>query len=64
MKWFRVTTESSKSNFNLFIFIKNIYLKVVYVYFYENIFEDKSIYMIFHISKALFSCWGEIFWVL
>jgi hypothetical protein len=29
------------------IFYKNIYLKVAYVYFYENAFQNKSIDMIF-----------------
>jgi hypothetical protein len=28
-------------------FYKNIYWKVIYVYFYENTFQDKSIYMVF-----------------
>jgi hypothetical protein len=28
-------------------FYKNIYLKVIYVYFYENIFQDKSIHIVF-----------------
>ena len=28
-------------------FYKNIYQKVIYVYFYESIFQDKSIYMAF-----------------
>jgi hypothetical protein len=33
------------------LFYKNIYRKVIYVYFYENDFQNKSIDMIFHISK-------------
>jgi hypothetical protein len=28
-------------------FYKNIYQKVAYVYFYESIFQDKSIHMVF-----------------
>jgi hypothetical protein len=28
-------------------FYKNIYLKVIYVYFYESIFQDKSIHIVF-----------------
>jgi len=28
-------------------FYKNIYQKVVYVYFYESIFQDKFIHMVF-----------------
>jgi hypothetical protein len=31
-------------------FYKNIYLKVIYVYFYESIFQDKSIHIIFTFS--------------
>jgi hypothetical protein len=33
------------------LFYKNIYWKVIYVYFYENDFQNKYIDMIFHISK-------------
>ena len=30
-----------------FYFYKNIYRKVIYLYFYESIFQDKSIHMVF-----------------
>jgi hypothetical protein len=33
------------------LFYKNLYWKVIYVYSYESNFQDKSIYMIFHIFK-------------
>jgi len=32
-------------------FFKNIYKKVIYINFYENIFQDKSIHIIFYICK-------------
>jgi hypothetical protein len=34
-------------------FYNNIYQKVVYVYFYESIFQDKSIYMVFIFSNSI-----------
>jgi hypothetical protein len=34
-----------------YLFYKNLYWKVIYVYSYESNFQDKSIYMIFHIFK-------------
>jgi hypothetical protein len=45
-------TQSSKRNFDLF-FIKNIYLKMIYLYFYESISQDKSIDMIFTFSNSI-----------
>ena len=33
-------------------YYKNIYEKVVYVYFYENIFQDKSIHIIFIFANS------------
>ena len=33
-------------------FYKNIYWKVIYVYFYESIFQDKSIHIIFTFSNS------------
>jgi hypothetical protein len=37
----------------LYFFYKSLYWKVIYVYFYESNFQNKSIYMIFHISAHL-----------
>jgi hypothetical protein len=34
------------------LFYKNLYWKVIYVYSYENDFEDKYIYMIFKFSNS------------
>jgi hypothetical protein len=34
------------------LFYQNIYWKVIYVYFYESNFQDKSIYMIFTFSNS------------
>ena len=34
-------------------FYKNIYQKVIYVYFYESIFKDKSIHIIFTFSNSI-----------
>jgi hypothetical protein len=34
------------------LFCKNLYWKVIYVYFYESNFQDKSIYMIFTFSNS------------
>jgi hypothetical protein len=51
-KTFLTVTRSSKHNFDLF-FIKNIYSKMIYLYFYENIFQDSSIYMIFTFSNSI-----------
>jgi hypothetical protein len=45
-------TRSSKYNFDLF-FIKDIYSEMIYLYFYENMFQDKSIDMIFTFSNSL-----------
>jgi hypothetical protein len=42
-KSFSTLTLSSKYNFD-FSFLQNIYCKVIHVYFYESIFQDKSIY--------------------
>ena len=39
-------------NTTLTFFYKNIYWKVIYVYFYESIFQDKSIYIIFTFSNS------------
>jgi len=36
----------------IFRFYKNIYQNVIYVYFYENIFQDKSIHIIFIFSNS------------
>ena len=33
-------------------YYKNIYRKVRYVYFYENIFQDKSIHIIFTFANS------------
>jgi len=33
-------------------FYKNIYLKAIYVYFYESTFQDKSIHMVFTFSNS------------
>ena len=33
-------------------YYKNIYEKVVYVYFYESIFQDKSIHIIFTFANS------------
>jgi hypothetical protein len=33
-------------------FYKNIYQKVIHVYFYESIFQDKSIHMVFIFSNS------------
>jgi hypothetical protein len=33
-------------------FYKNIYEKVTYVYFYESIFQDKSIHIIFTFTNS------------
>ena len=33
-------------------YYKNIYIKVRYVYFYENIFQDKSIHIIFTFANS------------
>jgi hypothetical protein len=38
--------------FDLF-FIKRYLLKMIYLYFYENIFQDKSIDMIFTFSNSI-----------
>jgi hypothetical protein len=33
------------------LFYKNLYWRITYVYYYQTTFQDKSIYMIFHIFK-------------
>jgi hypothetical protein len=37
------------------VFYKNIYSKVIYVYFYESIFQDKSIHIVFTFPNSKFS---------
>jgi hypothetical protein len=39
-------TQSLKHNFDSYSY-KNIYQKMICVYFYESIFKDKSMYMVF-----------------
>jgi hypothetical protein len=41
----------SNTQLRLLFFYKNIYWEVIYVYFYENDFQNKSIDMIYYISK-------------
>jgi hypothetical protein len=50
---FLAVTRSSKHNFALFFYKKDIYSKMIYLYFYENIFQDKSIDMIFTFSNSI-----------
>jgi len=40
-------TRSPKHNLTSYFYKKNIYHKVIYLYFYEIIFQEKSIHMVF-----------------
>jgi hypothetical protein len=50
---FMTATQSPKHNFD-FLFLKIYLEKMIYVYFYESIFHDKSIHIIFTFANQQF----------